>query len=95
MPVAERLKQTHQSMDTVAMMRPVTKYAAEIDSPEAISEALAASFRAAESGRPGATFLSLPKDVMKADATGDVLTPARCPALGPGQTPTRSPRPRA
>lgn len=82
-PVAERLKQTHQSMDTVALFRPVTKYAAEIDSPDAISEALAASFRAAESGRPGAAFLSLPKDVMKADAAGDVLMPAYCPALGP------------
>ena len=82
-PVAERLKQTHQSMDTIAMMRPVTKYAAEVDSPEAISEAVASAFRAAESGRPGATFLSLPKDVMKAGATGPVLTPARCPALGP------------
>lgn len=82
-PMAERLKQTHQSMDTVAMMRPVTKYAAEVDSPEAISEAVAAAFRAAESGRPGATFLSLPKDVMKAEAAGAVLTPARCPALGP------------
>jgi acetolactate synthase-1/2/3 large subunit len=60
-PVGERLKQTHQSMDTVAMLRPVTKYAVEVDSPEAISEAVAASFRAAESGRPGAAFLSLPK----------------------------------
>lgn len=82
-PVAERLKQTHQSMDTVAMMRPVTKYAAEIDAAEAISEGVASAFRSAESGRPGATFLSLPKDVMKAQATGAVLTPARCPALGP------------
>src|SRR5580704_11373673 len=81
-PVAERLKQTHQSMDTVALFRPVTKYSAEIDSVDAISEALAASFRAAESGRPGAAFLSLPKDVMKATATGDVLTPAQSPAQG-------------
>ncbi len=82
-PVAERLKQTHQSMDTVAMMRPVTKYAVEIDAPQAISEAVAAAFRAAESGRPGAAFLSLPKDVMKAEATGAVLTPARVPNQGP------------
>ncbi|HEX9328591.1 MAG TPA: thiamine pyrophosphate-binding protein, partial [Reyranella sp.] len=82
-PVGERLKQTHQSMDTVAMLRPVTKYAAEIDSPEAISEAVAAAFRAAESGRPGAAFLSLPKDVMKAEAKGTVLTPARSPNQGP------------
>ena len=82
-PVGERLKQTHQSMDTVAMMRPVTKYAVEVDSPEAISEAVAASFRAAESGRPGAAFLSLPKDVMTAEAKGAVLTPARSPNQGP------------
>ena len=82
-PVAERLKQTHQSMDTVAMMRPITKYAAEIDAPQVISEVVAAAFRAAESGRPGAAFLSLPKDVMKAEATGAVLTPARVPNQGP------------
>jgi acetolactate synthase-1/2/3 large subunit len=82
-PVGDRLKQTHQSMDTVAMLRPVTKYAVEVDSPEAISEAVAASFRAAESGRPGAAFLSLPKDVMKAEAAGAVLTPARSPNQGP------------
>ena len=82
-PVSERLKQTHQSMDTVALFRPVTKYSAEVDSVEAISEAVAASFRAAESGRPGAAFLSLPKDVMNTAAFGDVLTPARSPAQGP------------
>ncbi|WP_422001962.1 acetolactate synthase AlsS [Reyranella sp.] len=82
-PIADRLKQTHQSMDTVAMFRPVTKYAAEIDAGDAVSEALATAFRAAESGRPGAAFLSLPKDVMKGPAPDEVLTPARCPALGP------------
>ena len=81
-PVGERLKQTHQSMDTVALFRPVTKYSAEIDSVDAISEAVAASFRTAEAGRPGAAFLSLPKDVMKAAASGDVLTPAHCPVQG-------------
>ncbi|MCW5890105.1 MAG: acetolactate synthase AlsS [bacterium] len=81
-PVAERLKQTHQSLDAVALMRPVTKYAAEIDAPGAVSEALASAFRAAESGRPGAAFLGLPKDVMEAPAVGSVLTPARVPAPG-------------
>jgi len=80
-PVADRLKQAHQSMDTVALLRPVTKYAAEIDSPSAISEATAA-FRTAESGRPGAAYLALPKDVMKAPAPGPVLTPASIPAMG-------------
>jgi acetolactate synthase-1/2/3 large subunit len=85
-PVADRLKQAHQSMDTVALLRPITKYAAEIDSPSAISEATAAAFRAAESGRPGTAFLGLPKDVMKAPAPGPVLTPATIPALGAANT---------
>jgi len=91
-PVGERLKQTHQSMDTVAMMRPVTKYTAEIDAPEAISEALASAFRAAEGGRPGAAFLSLPKDVMKAPAPGLVLAPARPPLCGPANAEAIGPR---
>ena len=81
-PIADRLKQAHQSMDTVALLRPITKYAAEIDSPSAISEAIASAFRAAESGRPGTAFLGLPKDVMKAPAPGPVLTPAAVPRLG-------------
>lgn len=82
-PVAERLKQTHQSLDTVAMCRPVTKFAAEIDAPDAVSEVLANAFRAAETGRPGAAFVSLPKDIMLAAAPGQVLAPTRPTALGP------------
>ena len=81
-PVADRLKQTHQSMDAVAMLRPVTKYAAEIDAVDAGSEILASAFRAAESGRPGAAFVGLPKDVMKAAAPDEVLAPFKPPPLG-------------
>ncbi len=82
-PVAERLKQTHQSMDTVNLMRPVTKYSAEIDSPEVVSEVMSAAFRAAQSGRPGAAYVSLPKDIMKAPAPGAILAPSTAPLLGP------------
>jgi acetolactate synthase I/II/III large subunit len=60
-PIAQRLKQTHQSLDTVAMCRPVTKFAAEIDAADAVSEVLANAFRATETGRPGAAFVSLPR----------------------------------
>src|SRR5712691_10836224 len=55
-PRAQRLKQAHQSLDTVTLFKPVTKYSAEVDAPEAIGEVLAAAFRT-ESGRPGAAFL--------------------------------------
>jgi acetolactate synthase-1/2/3 large subunit len=85
-PVADRLKQLHQSMDTVSLFRPVTKFSAEIDSPSAISEVVANAFRAAESGRPGASFISAPKDVMLGEATGDVLTPAAPATLGAADT---------
>ena len=85
-PVADRLKQLHQSMDTVDLFRQVTKFSAEIDSPSAISEVVANAFRAAESGRPGAAFISAPKDVMVGEATGDVLTPAAPVTLGAADT---------
>src|SRR5580658_1823413 len=63
-PVAERLKSVHQTMDSVSICKPITKYAAEVDSPASTAEVLAAAFRAAESGRPGSAFVSLPMDVM-------------------------------
>ena len=80
--VSERLKQVHQSMDAVSLCRPVTKFSAEVDSPESTSEVLANAFRAAEMGRPGAAFVSLPKDIMDADAKCEVLHSARAP-IGP------------
>jgi acetolactate synthase I/II/III large subunit len=82
-PLSNRLKQIHQSMDTVSLFRPITKFSAEIDSPEAVSEIVANAFRAAESGRPGAAFISAPQDVMTGGAGGDVLTPAAPERLGP------------
>jgi acetolactate synthase I/II/III large subunit len=62
--VADRLKPLHQTLDSVGLCRPVTKYAAEIDSPAATAEVLSAAFRAAETDRPGAAFVSLPMDIM-------------------------------
>jgi acetolactate synthase I/II/III large subunit len=82
-PVADRLKQLHQSMDTVSLFRPVTKFSAEIDSTSSVSEVVANAFRAAESGRPGAAFISAPKDIMLGEANGEVLTPAVTASLGP------------
>ena len=85
-PVADRLKQLHQSMDTVNLFRPVTKFSAEIDSPSSVSEVVANAFRAAESGRPGAAFISAPKDIMLAEVNGAVLTPAAPVSLGAADT---------
>jgi acetolactate synthase-1/2/3 large subunit len=81
-PIADRLKQIHQSMDSVSLFRPITKFTAEIDSPDSVSEVIANAFRAAESGRPGAAFISVPKDVMGGTADGEILTPAAPEILG-------------
>ena len=62
--VADRLKSVHQNLDSVSLCKSVTKYSAEIDSPVATAEVLSAAFRAAESDRPGAAFVSLPMDIM-------------------------------
>jgi acetolactate synthase-1/2/3 large subunit len=82
-PLADRLKKIHQSMDSVSLMRPVTKYSAEVDSPESVSEVMTTAFRSAESDRPGAAFVSLPMDIMVGPAQCDVLTPPTYSGTGP------------
>ena len=78
---ADHVKQVHQTMDTVAMFRPVTKFAAEVTSSSALSEVLANGFRAAEFGRPGASFISLPMDIINEPAQGRLLS-SHSPTLG-------------
>jgi acetolactate synthase-1/2/3 large subunit len=86
-PLEERSKSTHQSLLSVTLMRPVTKYAAEIVTPAQIGELVGEAVRAAETGRPGATFLSLPRDVGLAPCDVDLdLTFGRVPAAGTGAT---------
>jgi acetolactate synthase-1/2/3 large subunit len=82
-PISQRLKHVHQTMDTVSLFRPVTKFSVEIDSGAAVSEVVANAFRIAESGRPGASFISAPQDVMTGETESRVLTPANPVQLGP------------
>jgi acetolactate synthase-1/2/3 large subunit len=79
---AEALKQIHQTMDAVSIMKPVTKFSATVGAPSQVNEVLINAFRAAQSGRPGAACVNLPKDIMAAPSEHDVLAP---PAFaGPG-----------
>ncbi|MDA9912852.1 acetolactate synthase AlsS [Candidatus Nanopelagicales bacterium] len=83
-PRADRLKQAHQSLETEDLFRPVTKFSVEIEDPDAIAEVTANAFRAAESGRPGAAFISFPYDVSHGPADDCVLTPVTPAELGAG-----------
>src|SRR3954451_4122727 len=70
---SQSLKRIHQTLQAVSVLKPVTKFCAEVGSPESIGEVMANAFRAAESDRPGAAYVNLPKDIMEADAKCDVL----------------------
>jgi len=63
-PRSMRLKQTHQSLNNAVALRPVTKSSVEVQVPESIPEAVESAFRIAVEGRGGATFISLPQDVL-------------------------------
>lgn len=71
-PLNERLKKTHQSLDAVSLMKSVTKYSAEVVTTDQITEIVGNAIRAAESGRAGAAFISLPKDIGLAPFVGDL-----------------------
>jgi acetolactate synthase-1/2/3 large subunit len=81
--ISERLKQVHQTMDSVSICKPVTKFSAEIDSPESTAEVLTNAFRIAETDRPGAVYVSLPKDIMAKPAECEVLAQSGYLAMGP------------
>ena len=80
---SQSLKQIHQTLQAVSLMKTVTKSSAEASSPETIGEVMANAFRAAESDRPGAAFVNLPKDIMEGIATCEAIGVASNPAYGP------------
>jgi acetolactate synthase I/II/III large subunit len=80
---SETLKQLHQTMDAVSICKPVTKFSATVASSDTVNEVVANAFRAAESGRPGAAYVNLPKDIMAAQCTHDVLPAPAYGGLGP------------
>ncbi|CQJ42450.1 acetolactate synthase AlsS [Yersinia enterocolitica] len=79
---SDSLKITHQSMDTVSIFRPVTKFSAEVTASAALGEVLGNAFRSAEFGRQGAAFVSLPQDILNRPITGQALVHQVCPQSG-------------
>ena len=79
---SDLLKLTHQSMDNAALFQPITKYSAEIQDPETISEVIANAYRMAKSSKKGASFISIPQDVVDAPVQGNIIKPLSDPKLG-------------
>ncbi len=77
------LRQTHQSIRNADLLAPVTKYSAEVQDPNNISEMLANAYQAAESGKQGASFVSVPQDVTDSVVTAAPIRTLTAPKLGP------------
>jgi len=72
-------KESHQYIDLVDLLRPITKWNARVNSPDVIPEVVRKAFKVAESEKPGATHLELPEDVMGAEVSGQEPLPRRRP----------------
>jgi acetolactate synthase I/II/III large subunit len=60
-------KESHQYIDLLRVMRPITKWNARVSDARIIPEVVRKAFKLAEGEKPGATHIELPEDVMEAE----------------------------
>jgi acetolactate synthase-1/2/3 large subunit len=60
-------KESHQYIDVVDMLRPITKFNTRLNAARVIPEVVRKAFKVAEAQKPGPTHIELPEDVMAAD----------------------------
>lgn len=76
------LRLTHQSIDNASLLRSSTKYSAEVQDPESLSEVITNAMRTATSGKNGASFISIPQDVISSPVKADAISLCQNPHLG-------------
>ena len=69
-------KGAFQELDQVAAVKPFTKYAGQAKSAAEIPAVLKAAVQAAVSGRPGASYVDIPSDVLMASSSSSGVS---CP----------------
>ena len=73
----ERLhKESHQIMDSISMVAPISKWAQTILSAKNITEVVRKAFKVAETEKPGVTVIELPEDVAKEDVDENPIKPS-------------------
>ena len=70
-------KESHQAMDVVAMLRPLTKWAHAIYHPDNIPEVIRKAFKTATNEKPGACHIELAEDIAKLDTDSHPLRAGR------------------
>src|SRR5215210_135711 len=66
-------KESHQHIDIVSLMKPVTKWNARLTNPRIIPEVVRKAFKVAQAQKPGSTHIELPEDVMSATVDAEPL----------------------
>jgi acetolactate synthase I/II/III large subunit len=70
-------KESHQYIDLLRVMRPITKWNARVSDAEIIPEVVRKAFKLAEGEKPGATHIELPEDVMVEEIDAQPLPRSR------------------
>ncbi|HHC7412634.1 TPA: acetolactate synthase AlsS [Staphylococcus aureus] len=76
------LRLTHQSIDNVALLKYSSKYSEEVQDPESLSEVMTNAIRIATSGKNGASFISIPQDVISSPVESKAISLCQKPSLG-------------
>lgn len=78
-------KESHQYIDVLSMLKPITKWNSRIIAPRTIPEVVRKAFKIAVLEKQGPTHLELPEDVAGAPAEGSPLprSPLKYPAPDP------------
>jgi len=71
--MARMHKESHQTMDLVALFRPMTKYNAQVTTPAIIPEVVRKAFKVAQTEKAGAAHIDFPEDIAAAAAEGEPL----------------------
>jgi acetolactate synthase-1/2/3 large subunit len=75
-------KESHQYIDVMSLMRPITKWNARVTDSAIVPEVVRKAFAVAEMEKPGATHLELPEDVLARNVPDDLRPlPRREPVL--------------
>jgi len=81
-PRADRLKKTHQSMDNEGLFKSIAKFSVEVEDSANVPEVITDAFREAVSSPSGASFVSLPQDVMDSETSASTLSVLKAPTIG-------------
>ncbi len=68
-------KESHQIMDSISMVHPISKWAQTILSPKNITEVVRKAFKVAETEKPGVTVVEFPEDIAKEEIKDTPIKP--------------------